>query len=57
MPIEKTKTCSNGHQEISFKYISEIEECPLCRVLEEIEWLVDISAVDLEQVINAAQSI
>lgn len=31
----RTKTCDNGHQEITFSYISEIEECPVCTIIEE----------------------
>ena len=33
-PMRKIKSCNNGHQEINFYYISEMEKCPLCEALE-----------------------
>ena len=30
----KTKSCNNGHQEISFQYISEMDKCPLCESMQ-----------------------
>lgn len=37
----RTKTCDNGHQEITFSYISELEECPFCKLIEEHRWTIE----------------
>jgi len=29
----RTKTCDNEHPAITFSYISELEECPVCKIL------------------------
>lgn len=32
--VRKIKSCNNGHPEINFYYISEMDKCPLCEALE-----------------------
>lgn len=34
----RTKTCDNDHQAITFSYISELEECPICKIIRKHGW-------------------
>lgn len=45
----RTKTCDNEHPEITFSYISELEECPMCKIIEAHRWAIRDLTREIEE--------